>query len=79
MAVDHSDSGQDELKAGPRYIVNPWVSFLREYGPIPQNNNMYDETLQGALRRSKVQPLEFETGDLLKRILADLNATPARS
>src|SRR5579859_4770766 len=68
-----------EASSGQRYLVNAWISFLREYGPIPQNNNMYDETIQGALRRAKVQPLEFETGDLLKRILADLNATPARS
>ena len=52
---------------------------MREYGPIPQNNNMYDETIQGALRRTKVQPLEFETGDLLKRIIEDLTASPARS
>jgi hypothetical protein len=68
-----------EASSGQRYLVNAWVSFLRQYGPIPQNNNMYDETIQGALRRTKVPPLEFETGDLLKRILADLNAAPARS
>ena len=79
MAVDQSDSGQDELKAGPRYIVNPWVAFLREYGPIPQNSNMYDESIQRVMRRTKVQPLQFDTGDILARIVADLKAEHPRS
>jgi hypothetical protein len=79
MAADQSDSGQDELKAGQRYSVNPWVSFLREYGPIPQNNNMYDESIQRVMRRTKVQPLQFDTGDILNRIVADLTADRPRS
>ena len=79
MAEDHSHSGQDELKAGSRYLVNPWVSFLREYGPIPQNNNMYDESIQRVTRRTKVQPLQFDTGDRVSRIVADLNADHPRS
>ena len=30
---------------------NRWVWFLRNDGPIPTNDNMYDETIQYALRR----------------------------
>jgi hypothetical protein len=26
-----------------------WIKFLRNYGPIPTNDNMYDETIQRAL------------------------------
>jgi hypothetical protein len=39
--------------------ANPWVQFLRQYGPIPRNDNMYDETIQRSVRRSKARPVEF--------------------
>ena len=39
---------------------NKWIQFLRHYGPIPQNDNMYDETIQRSARRQKIQPIEFE-------------------
>ncbi|WP_342712551.1 hypothetical protein AAFG13_15650 [Bradyrhizobium sp. B124] len=34
-----------------------WIKFLRNYGPIPTNDNMYDETIQRSLRRLKIEPL----------------------
>src|SRR5690349_9999462 len=34
-----------------------WIRFLRNYGPIPTNDNMYDETIQRALRRHRIKPL----------------------
>lgn len=34
-----------------------WVRFLRNYGPIPTNDNMYDESIQRALRRHKIKPI----------------------
>src|SRR6266700_3029103 len=34
-----------------------WIRFLRNYGPIPTNDNMYDETIQRALRRLRIEPL----------------------
>jgi Cdc6-like AAA superfamily ATPase len=34
-----------------------WIKFLRNYGPIPTNDNMYDETIQRALRRHRIDPL----------------------
>jgi hypothetical protein len=39
--------------------TNLWIRFLRNYGPIPTNDNMYDETIQRALVRSKMQPIEL--------------------
>ena len=45
-----------------------WINFLRQYGPIPRNDNMYDEVIQRTLRRKKLQPITFETeylGELL--------------
>ena len=41
-------------------ISNAWIRFLRRYGPIGANENMYDETLQRAARRSGVSPLSFD-------------------
>ena len=37
-----------------------WINFLRKYGPIPRNDNMYDETIQRIARRYKISPIEFE-------------------
>jgi hypothetical protein len=34
-----------------------WIKFLRNYGPIPTNDNMYDETIQRAIKRLKIEPL----------------------
>lgn len=38
-----------------------WISFLRKYGPIPRNDNMYDEAIQRALKNNKIQPIKFNT------------------
>jgi hypothetical protein len=46
---------------------NRFIRFLRNYGPIPTNDNMYDETIQRALRRLKIDPLVLPT-----RFLEDL-------
>ena len=40
--------------------MSAWLKFLRHYGPIPQNDNMYDETIQRSARRQHMQPIEFE-------------------
>ena len=34
-----------------------WVRFLRNYGPIPTNDNMYDESIQRALKRHKIKSI----------------------
>lgn len=37
-----------------------WLSFVRHYGPIARNDNMYDETIQRSARRGKIAPIDFE-------------------
>jgi len=37
-----------------------WLRFLRHYGPVARNDNMYDETIQRAARRQGIVPIEFE-------------------
>lgn len=34
-----------------------WIRFLRSYGPTPNNLNLFDEYVTGALNRAKVQPI----------------------
>src|SRR6267378_6419685 len=38
----------------------PWIKFVRHYGPIPRNDNMYDETIQRSARRAGIVPVQFE-------------------
>ncbi len=33
------------------------MRFLRNYGPIPTNDNMYDESIQRALKKHKIKPI----------------------
>jgi hypothetical protein len=37
-----------------------WLKFLRHYGPVPRNDNMYDETIQRSARRHGIAPIDFE-------------------
>jgi hypothetical protein len=37
-----------------------WIRFLRRYGPIARNDNMYDERIQRSARRAGIRPLRFE-------------------
>lgn len=37
-----------------------WIRFLRQYGPIARNDNMYDETIQRSARRAGIRPILFE-------------------
>lgn len=37
-----------------------WINFLRKYGPIPRNDNMFDETIQRSARRNRIDPILFE-------------------
>src|SRR5258708_652393 len=36
-----------------------WIRFVRQYGPIARNDNMYDEHIQQAARRARVRPITF--------------------
>src|SRR5664279_3660210 len=42
------------ISAGAR-----WIRFLRQYGPIPRNDNMYDEHIRKSAQRAGFQPLAF--------------------
>src|ERR1051326_7077072 len=37
-----------------------WLSFLRQYGPVPQNDNMYDETIQSLARKLDLAAINFD-------------------
>lgn len=37
-----------------------WIRFLRQYGPIPSNDNMYDEAIQRLAQRAEIRPIVFE-------------------
>ncbi len=54
------------------YKVNRWVSFLRKYGPIPTNDNMYDESIQRAILRNGITPIRLDTGHL-QELVANFN------
>jgi hypothetical protein len=43
-----------------------WVRFLRSYGPTPNNSNLFDEYVTGALGRAKVQPITLTSPQLDK-------------
>lgn len=38
-----------------------WISFLRQYGPVSTNENMFDEDIQKAARSKKMRAVAFES------------------
>ncbi|MEC0238377.1 hypothetical protein P4H66_00635 [Paenibacillus dokdonensis] len=42
-------------------IKSEWISFLRQYGPIPRNDNMYDESINRIIKRKKIEPIIIES------------------
>ncbi len=36
-----------------------WLQFIRQYGPVSRNDNMYDETIQRSAKRAGVYPVSF--------------------
>lgn len=53
--------------------TSAWVRFLRSYGPIPSNDNMYDESIQRALRRTGLEPLTLPA-QCIDALLQNFNA-----
>lgn len=37
-----------------------WINFLRQYGPIPRNDNMYDEAIQRSIQRKRIEPIKVD-------------------
>jgi hypothetical protein len=50
-----------------------WIKFLRNYGPIPTNDNMYDESIQRALRRHRIKPIVLPA-QFLDQLLANFRS-----
>ncbi|MEC0174344.1 hypothetical protein P4H83_05625 [Paenibacillus favisporus] len=42
-------------------IKSDWISFLRQYGPIPRNDNMYDEAIHRIIKRKNIKPIVIES------------------
>lgn len=54
-------SGPAEAAATP---ASAWVRFLRSYGPTPNDLNLFDEYVTGALGRAKVSPISLASPQL---------------
>lgn len=55
-------------------VKSTWISFLRQYGPIPKNDNMYDEAIQRIVKRKKIEPILIEgrfVDDLIENFRSD--------
>jgi hypothetical protein len=67
-AFEHTHLDIDSSEAAVRpgidkmaLVESHWIKFLRQYGPIPRNDNMYDEAIQRVLKRGKIQPIVLES------------------
>jgi hypothetical protein len=58
--------------------ISPWITFLRQYGPIPQCENAFDERIESSLKRCKVAPIRVEL-EHLNEILQNFRSTTPRS
>ena len=55
-----------------------WIRFLRNYGPLPTNGNLFDEHINAALKRAQVRPIELPT-PTVDTMAAKLEAGEVRS
>lgn len=56
----------------------PWIDFLRKYGPVPKNDNMYDEAIQRTAKRAGHSPIKFEH-PFKKEVLNNFSTTPFKN
>jgi hypothetical protein len=59
--MTESTAGPAEIGAAPAAV---WVRFLRSYGPTPNDLNLFDEYVIGALGRAKVSPISLASPQL---------------
>ena len=59
--MSESSAGQPENGSLP---ASAWVRFLRSYGPTPNDLNLFDEYVTGALGRAKVSPISLASPQL---------------
>jgi hypothetical protein len=55
-----------------------WINFLRKYGPLATNDNMYDETIERSRHSAGIEPIELPT-PFLDDAIACLSSSPAQS
>jgi hypothetical protein len=60
------------------FPASRWIKFLRNYGPIPTNDNMYDETIQRALRRLRIVPIVLPA-QFLSGLVANFRSAAPKS
>lgn len=60
--IDTSSAGLPPEAGAPPAAA--WVRFLRSYGPTPNDLNLFDEYVTGALGRAKVQPISLASPQL---------------
>jgi hypothetical protein len=53
-----------------------WINFLRKYGPLATNDNMYDETIEKSRVRAGVDPIVLPTPYLDEAIQCLVGAKP---
>lgn len=41
-------------------VAEDWIRFLRKYGPIAKNGNMFDEEIFRTAKRTDIEPITFE-------------------
>jgi hypothetical protein len=61
IMTDPSSSGHPAAGTPP---ASAWVRFLRSYGPIPNDLNLFDEYVTGALGRARVRPIALHSPQL---------------
>lgn len=58
---------ENSVNSAPEFISPPaasWIRFLRSYGPTPNNLNLFDEYVTGALNRARVHPITLNSPHL---------------
>ncbi|MEB3103320.1 hypothetical protein [Ferviditalea candida] len=55
-----------------------WINFLRQYGPIPRNDNMYDETIQRIVNKKNISPILIDA-KYLKELIENFRSEQPKS
>ncbi len=59
-------------------LQSSWIDFLRLYGPISSNDNMYDEAIQRVVRKKHIDPILIE-GKYIQELVDNFRSDNPRS
>ncbi|MWC31083.1 hypothetical protein [Paenibacillus sp. MMS18-CY102] len=59
-------------------VQSEWVGFLRQYGPIPRNDNMYDEAIHRIIKRKNIKPIIVDSV-YLNELIENYNSSNPKS